>query len=156
MKKQLTTQSSSTLEQVASKFSEAVKVEGVKRYFKHYVETVLPGGKVYKEESDFEQHIEFRNEDFVFVLNAYNNDTVELYWLENISGKKGIGTNLMNILLDIADELNIKVRLCAVPFAAKKIFSNSDTYKAAIRLYNFYMDFDFVRTPRTPEFIYGA
>ena len=42
-------------------------------------------------------------------------DTVELWWMETKPKGKGMGTQVLNTVLDAADELGIKVILCPIP-----------------------------------------
>ena len=153
--KKLTLKSHSLLIEASEKMAKSLKIQAIMRHYSHSCESYLPSGKIYREETDTQAHMEFITEDYRFVLNAYNDDTIELYWIQNLSGKKGIGTMLMNNLLDIADEMQIKIRLIAVPFAEKKIFSKNDLYRAFIRLASYYNSFDFKRPKsNSAEFIY--
>ena len=64
---------------------------------------------------------------------------------------KGLGTELMNYLLDTADDMKVKVKL--IPIAYKSS-NTSDFISNTNRLKRFYMDFNFVPSRISPYLIY--
>ena len=70
---------------------------------------------------------------------TYNekNDCIELWWLEVTKKNAGLGTEIMNAILDTIDELSMKLYLTPVPFAAQAR-TKKDYANAFYRLRNWY------------------
>ena len=74
--------------------------------------------------------------------NAEHN-AVELWWLEVQSKNSGRGTELLNTLLDVIDELGLNLYLTPVPFSpGGKVKTNAELSNAFFRLRNWYLSFD--------------
>ena len=88
---------------------------------------------------------------------TYNekNDCIELWWLEVTKKNAGLGTEIMNAILDTIDELSMKLYLTPVPFAAK-VRTKRDYANAFYRLRDWYSSFGFERIGKhTPSMIYA-
>lgn len=82
-------------------------------------------------------------------LIQHNQKCVEIYWIETFDRCKGQGTDIMNTILDVADEQQIDVR--AIP---ADIASNGD-HRLLVRLRDWYRSFGFVAGKLQKEvFIY--
>ena len=86
-------------------------------------------------------------------------DCIELWWLEINDKGNGFGTEIMNNILDIIDELGEKLYLTPVPFVKSgKYKTNMDYHNRFLKLRDFYLSFDgFQRIANnTPSLIYAA
>lgn len=71
-------------------------------------------------------------------LIQHNSKCVEIYWIETYDRCKGQGTDIMNTILDVADELQIDVR--AIPAD----FDSGGDFRLLVRLRDWYRSFGFV------------
>jgi len=67
----------------------------------------------------------FETSSYILRFIPDGNQSVELYWIETTKKGNGLGTDLMNIILDISDEMNIKIK--AIP-------SDFDEYKGSNKI----------------------
>ena len=73
-------------------------------------------------------------------------DTVELWWMETKPKGQGMGTMLLNNVLDAADELGIKIILCPIPQGEDKM--------SITKLREWYSEFDFKANKFNPYMTY--
>jgi hypothetical protein len=92
----------------------------------------------------------FETDDYYIQL-FFDGNSVELHIIEVYNGNKGLGTELMNYLLDSADDMKIKVKL--IPIAYKSS-GTAEFITNTHRLKRFYMDFNFVPSRISPYMIY--
>lgn len=62
---------------------------------------------------------EFNTDEYSLTILPYSDSGVEIYKIESSKPKSGIGTKLMNTVLDVSDDLDIQVNLVPVPFMNK-------------------------------------
>jgi len=87
------------------------------------------------------------NENYRLSLLPNNSNSIEIWWIQVYKKGKGFGTNLMNIILDISDELGIGVKVIPVDFDTE-----DENIEHLYRLRSWYKSFgfkskDFNRTP---------
>ncbi len=87
------------------------------------------------------------------IYNTTHN-AIELWWLEVDNQSKGLGTKLMNDLLDVVEELGYKLYLTPVPFKNKKVYTNKQMHNAFVRLRNWYESFGFETITNEPSLIF--
>lgn len=92
----------------------------------------------------------FTTDDWTLFVTPYNNAGIEIYKIEASKAGSGIGTNLMNTALDIADELNICVNLVPVPFLNRYGVDGINPSK----LNEWYMSFGFKKNFQSPYLTY--
>ena len=56
------------------------------------------------------------NECFKLSFIQHDKDTVELYWIEIFEKCKGMGSDIMNTILDVADECDVDIRTIPADF----------------------------------------
>lgn len=98
-----------------SKFKEVMGVEETESTFLNLGHQEGSKNKLV-EVSVYTHATRFTTDDWTLFVTPYNNAGIEIYKIEASKAGSGIGTNLMNSVLDIADELNICVNLVPVPF----------------------------------------
>ena len=82
----------------------------------------------------------------------HNKTCVEIYWVEVFNRCKGQGTDIMNIILDVADEQQIDIRTIPADFINPTKSSN-----VLARLRDWYRSFGFIQSKFKKEvFIYKA
>lgn len=91
-----------------------------------------------------------KTEHFSIVFGSSSTDTVELYILQVKDKGKGIGTEAMNQVLDVADGLGINVCLIPAPYQNK----DDMAYQQFLR--SWYASFGFVSSPLSPIMTYKA
>ena len=88
-------------------------------------------------------------------------DTVGLQYIEVFKEGKGMGTTILNIILDAADKYGVTIDVFASPFKCKygnvpvnliQRFMYKSMMKDTLRLINWYRDFDFVSTNKKEPF----
>jgi len=93
-----------------------------------------------------------KNEDYDLMISIINEDTVSLQYIEVKEEGKGMGTEIVNCVLDAADDFDITVEVFASPFKTKyaNVPVNKLTRKmlvsqqsAVVKLMNWYRSFDF-------------
>ena len=85
-------------------------------------------------------------------------DCIELWWLEINDKGNGLGTEIMNNILDIIDELGEKLYLTPVPFVTSgKYKTNMDYHNRFLKLRGWYESFGFEKIAlNTPSLMYTA
>lgn len=73
-------------------------------------------------------------------------DTVELWWMETKPKGKGMGTIILNTILDAADELGLKIILCPIPQGKDAM--------SVTKLRQWYSEFDFKGNMFSPYMTY--
>jgi|TARA_R110000823_G_C15811931_1_gene488335 hypothetical protein len=74
-------------------------------------------------------------------------DTVELWWMETKPKGKGMGTMVLNNILDAADELGINIILCPIP--------QGEGAMPITKLRKWYSEFDFKANKFNPYMTYA-
>jgi GNAT superfamily N-acetyltransferase len=92
----------------------------------------------------------FDTDDYTIQL-FFDGGSVELHIIEVYNRNKGLGTELMNHLLDTADDMGVKIKL--IPIAYKSC-NTADFLENCFRLKRYYMDFNFVSSKISPYLIY--
>ena len=101
------------------------------------------------------------NKDYRLMFSILGEDTVGLQYIEVMEEGKGVGTTILNIILDAADKYGITIDVFASPFKCKygkvpvnllKGFMFKSMTKDTFRLINWYRDFDFVSTNKKEPF----
>jgi hypothetical protein len=102
-------------------------------------------------ENRFGEFYKYENDIYKLKFCALNENLVELYWIEVYNNNKGIGTKLMNDILDAADEVNVEIKLIPIP-----LYSFNDDLESKIRLRNWYKSFGFrSKSTLTPAMYYS-
>jgi len=81
----------------------------------------------------------FITEEWTLIITPFNDGGIEIYKIEASKSKGGIGTKLMNMVLDAADELGVSVNLVPVPFTNRYGIEGINKYK----LISWYVSFGF-------------
>tara|TARA_B100001939_G_C16870754_1_gene586281 strand:- start:566 stop:1042 length:477 start_codon:yes stop_codon:yes gene_type:complete len=118
--------------------------------------STMYNGKLYKSKTRYDQlSIVYNDECLDIEILEYNKNTYELYWLEVKNEKcKGVGTEILNHILDACEEHNVNLTLVPVPLEAKTWKENDSLTK---RLLNWYKSFGFIQIDnRTPQLTYGV
>lgn len=76
--------------------------------------------KRYHEQKDNVPTFNMENECFKLSFLQHDENTVELYWIETFEKCKGMGSDLMNTILDVADDLGIDIRTIPADFDGVK------------------------------------
>jgi len=84
--------------------------------------------------------IEFNSPLFRLKFCELSENEVELFWIETYSVGGGLGTQLMNQILDVADEMNIRIKAIPVPIRSNEI---NDGKCYLTRLRQWYQSFGF-------------
>ena len=102
-------------------------------------------------EKKFAEYYKYEGESFKITFNELSENSVELFWIEVWDKNNGIGTNLLNKILDAADELNLEIRVIPIPFN-KMPFD----WNAKRRLKEWYESFNFKsKSTLTPALYYS-
>lgn len=92
-----------------------------------------------------------KNDCFTLDFCQHDNKTVEIYWLEMKEKCKGKGTEIMNTILDTAEEFGVNIRIIPTDFATTG--TNYDIYS----LRRWYISFGFINSVNYPAvFTYKA
>lgn len=102
------------------------------------------------------------DESYRLVISVASQNSVKLQYIEVLEEGKGLGTTIMNCILDAADELGIQIDVFASPFKTK--YANvpmskltramkKAQVKDTIRLINWYREFNFVSVDKKTPFI---
>jgi hypothetical protein len=108
-------------------------------------------GKPFRYQSKEPLPTAFFETDDYFIQLFFDGNSVELHIIEVFNPNKGLGTELMNYLLDAADEMKVKIKL--IPIAYKSS-GTADFISNSNRLKRFYKDFNFVQSKISPYMIY--
>jgi GNAT superfamily N-acetyltransferase len=121
-----------------------------------FVETFFKGKEV---RLNYGPHLRggFQCKDFDLVFNSLSEDSIELWIIKVKESKRGsgLGTNLMSIVLDVADELGVNVHLTPVDMGGMKKRSRNEVKKQTLRLRNWYSDLEFKSQPFSPAMKYS-
>ena len=98
----------------------------------------------------FSYQMEFKNEDYRLSLIPHNSNTIEIWWIQVYTKGNGLGTDIMNIILDISDELGIGVKVIPVDIDNKEC-KKGNLY----RLRDWYKSFGFIQVNKSsPQLLY--
>jgi len=112
----------------------------------------------YREVKNRVPQLNMENECIKLSFIPCNNNTIELFWIETLTEKcQGYGTEIMNHILDVADELGINVRTIPADFNHDaQTFTESK--KMLNRLRAWYESFGFTNeyknNKKQPTYIY--
>jgi hypothetical protein len=111
---------------------------------------VLHGNKVYTE-TGIKHTLGYINNDYRLIFSESNENTVELYWIQMFNKGLGLGSEIMNTILDLSDEFGIRIRVIPVD-----IDNYERKIKNLFRLRNWYRSFGFKSydSNRTPVMFY--
>jgi len=132
-----------------SKFEEEMGVSSYEQGFTTIEHEELLKNK-FVDVSVFSHYTMFLTDEWSLTINPYNNKGIEIFKIEAKKSKSGVGSNLMNNILDIADELNLEVNLVPVPFQNR--FGVIPAKENILR--DWYKSFGFVTKPFTTYFTY--
>ena len=112
--------------------------------------------KMYYQETPSLHIMSYEDECFRLEISEVSADCVELLWLKVNDKCKGKGTELVNSVLDTADELGIKVKVLPVDFETNLI-GNQTTPKDYLKwLRDWYKSFEFKSySTLTPALMYN-
>lgn len=136
----------------ADKFHE--NIGGTRIIFAHMTKSIYldrPGKKPYKYNSSIAEPTCYFDSPSYHICIFYNRDVLELHLMDVVDKNKGLGTRLMNAILDAADDLGMKVKL--IPIA----YQSSDTpnfVSDCDRLKTFYKSFGFKPNNLNPYLTY--
>ena len=101
-------------------------------------------GKLWKSHQKNTALIGLQHEDFSIIFGEGTTTSIEIYMIETKTQNKGIGTLVMNQVLDLADELELDITLIPTPY--KNL--NDDKYCTFLRTW--YLSFGFKPSPFSP------
>ena len=95
---------------------------------------------------DYSAHIRttIHSDQIQLQFNTKRIDEIELWWMETKTKGQGMGTVLLNQVLDVADEMGIKITLCPIPQGDMSIST----------LRNWYSEFEFKGNKFNPYMTY--
>ena len=95
--------------------------------------------------------MKIKNEDYRLSLIPNNSNSIEVWWIQVYKKGNGLGTDIMNNILDVSDELGIGVKVIPVDIDSEE-FVKGNLY----RLRGWYRSFGFKSRnfERTPELYY--
>jgi hypothetical protein len=147
---------SESLESFVKEFSKMANIpfdEFENGFNERYSETLIYQKNKFKKykENRFGEFYMYENDIYKLKFCALGENLVELYWIEVYENNKGIGTKLMNYILDAADEVSVEIKLIPIPFNTFR----SD-FESRIRLRNWYKSFGFYsKSTLTPAMYYS-
>jgi len=100
--------------------------------------------KIYKKNYNHHTRFTIHSDQVQLEFNAKSETEIELWWMQTATKGIGMGTTMLTAVLDIADELGIKISLCPVPQDNSSI--------TALR--NWYLDFGFKPSQFSPFMTY--
>jgi len=109
------------------------------------------GRITYKETSNKPAPTSYLSTDEYYITLYEQGGIIELFIIDVFDSGKGLGTKIMNHMLDVADEMNVKIKLIPIAYRAS---GTKDFERDCARLKRFYMDFGFVPTPISPYLTY--
>ncbi len=95
-------------------------------------------GKLWKSRQKNTAMIGLQHKTFSIIFAEGTTDSIEVYMIESKLQNKGVGTRIMEQVLDLADELELNVTLTPTPY--KNV--NDDKYCAFLRQWYFDLGFD--------------
>mgnify|MGYP002414218016 CR=1 FL=1 len=107
-------------------------------------------GKLWKSEQKNTALIGLQHKTFSLILGEGTTDSIEVFMIESKLKNKGVGTRVMEQVLDLADQLGINVTLIPTPY--KNV--NDEKYCAFLR--QWYYDLGFDNSPFSPIMKYNA
>lgn len=112
--------------------------------------SVQNGCKRYSERK-MTRTLNYLSDKYKLIFSEYDNQTVELWWIEVFNKGIGLGTEILNSILNVSDELEIRVRVIPVDFDNKE-----KKIENLIRLRDWYKSFGFksIDYNRTPVLFY--
>ena len=105
---------------------------------------ISPTKGVYRESKSQCPIFSMENDCFKLDFCQHDNKTVEIYWLEVKEKCKGMGTEIMNTILDVADEYAVNIRVIPSDFDIKG--TNYNIYS----LRRWYISFGFINSINHP------
>lgn len=102
-------------------------------------------------ESKLSRTLNYQCDKYKLIFSEHDNQTVELWWIQVYDKGNGLGTEIMNKILNVSNELGIRVRVIPVDIDNKeKKLENLN------RLRDWYKSFGFqtINFNRTPELYY--
>jgi len=96
--------------------------------------------------------MEYRTQKFRLGLIPMNNDSIEIWWIEVFNKGTGLGSEIINNILDVSDQLGIGVKVIPVDFD-----NQEGKIENLYRLRDWYRSFGFEsrNSNRTPELYYN-
>lgn len=112
--------------------------------------SVRNGDKVFRQKGCTYQ-IGYQNQNFRLSLTPLNSNTIEIWWIQVFNKGNGLGSDIMNNILDISDEMGIGVKVIPVDIDNEEM-----KVENLYRLRNWYKSFGFKSRNfnRTPELYY--
>jgi hypothetical protein len=136
----------------AEKFNE--NIGGTRIIFAHMTKAIYldrRGRKPYVVKTTIPQPTVYFDTDAYHICMFYENDILELHLMDVMDKGKGLGSKLMNAMLDAADEIGIRVKLIPIAYASSDTPSFVDD---CVRLKRFYMSFGFQPNNISPYLTY--
>jgi hypothetical protein len=114
-----------------------VPLSNIGTYVTNIHTEVASGNGRYSEKKHQTPMFELKTDCFRLAFTKHSDDTIELYWIEVFDKCKGMGSELMNIILDTADEMGVNVR--CIPTDMK----GDGNIKTLYRIRDWYRSFGF-------------
>ena len=136
----------------ADKFHE--NIGGTRIIFSHMTKAIWldrRGRKPYVVNTTIPQPTVYFDTDDYHICMFYENDILELHLMDVMDKGKGLGSKLMNAMLDAADEIGIRVKLIPIAYASSDTPSFVDD---CVRLKRLYMSFGFQPNNISPYLTY--
>ncbi len=105
----------SVLENFIEQLSDELQIKFEKTDYQFFEVGVMIGKK-YKSKTFFSYSFRYFNFQFELGFLPHSEDTVELYKINVLRRGKGVGTDLMNQILDVSDRMGIKIKLIPVDY----------------------------------------
>jgi hypothetical protein len=112
--------------------------------------------KIFKKSKPNVHILSYSNDCIDLEIAECSDNSVELWWIK-IKGDrcKGYGTEVMNHILDTADDLGVKVRVLPVDFDKTALRENQTPMEYLLWLRDWYRSFEFKKfTEFSPELMY--
>jgi len=123
----LTDESSNTLIWFGIKLSEKMGVDFDTQFIRLYGvngTNIIYKGKQWSESKECAS-IQYMDECISLTFTEVSEDTIELYFIEVLNEQcKGVGTNMINTILDVSDELGLNVKVIPSPFRTNNKFGD--------------------------------
>ena len=112
--------------------------------------------KIHREEKKDLHIMSYEDECFRLEISEVSEDCVELLWLKVNNNCKGKGTELVNSVLDTADEMGIKVKVLPVDFETNLMGNQKTSLDYLKWLRDWYKSFEFKSYSNvTPALMYN-
>jgi len=99
--------------------------------------SVQNGYKRYNE-SKRTRTLNYQCDEYKLILSEYNNQTIELWWIQVFNKGKGLGSEILNTILDLSNEMGTRIRVIPVDFDNKE-----KKIENLVRLRKWYKSFGF-------------